>query len=105
MRAYVLHPDIRNDRSRRLPEHGLAEAVSLAAALPRLAKEMGFFEKHGLDITFVTMESAAVATAALKVVTTNSPTSPSATKSPVPGRTISTMTPSSSTKPSRAEVS
>ncbi len=34
MRAYVLHPDIRNDRSRRLPEHGLAEAVSLAAALP-----------------------------------------------------------------------
>ena len=34
MRAFVLHPDIRNDRSRRLPEHGLAEAVSLAAALP-----------------------------------------------------------------------
>jgi len=32
----VLHPDIRNDRSRRLPEHGLAEAVSLAHALPEL---------------------------------------------------------------------
>ena len=36
MRAYVLHPDLRNDRTRRLPEHGLAEAVSLAAALPNL---------------------------------------------------------------------
>ena len=36
MRAFVLHPDIRNDRSRRLPEHGLAEAVSLASALPNL---------------------------------------------------------------------
>lgn len=35
-RAYVLHPDIRNDKSRRLPEHGLAEAVSLANALPEL---------------------------------------------------------------------
>jgi GTP-binding protein HflX len=34
MRAYVLHPDIRGDRDRRLPEHGLAEAVALAAALP-----------------------------------------------------------------------
>jgi GTP-binding protein HflX len=34
MRAYVLHPDLKSDRSRRLPEHGLAEAVSLAAALP-----------------------------------------------------------------------
>ncbi len=34
MRAYVLHPDIRAAKSRRLPEHGLAEAVSLAAALP-----------------------------------------------------------------------
>jgi GTPase len=32
----VLHPDVRNDRSRRLPEHGLAEAVSLARALPEL---------------------------------------------------------------------
>jgi len=32
----VLHPDIRNDRARRLPEHGLAEAVSLAHALPEL---------------------------------------------------------------------
>jgi len=35
-RAYVLHPDIRNDKSRRLPEHGLAEAISLAHALPEL---------------------------------------------------------------------
>lgn len=35
-RAYVLHPDIRNAKSRRLPEHGLAEAISLAAALPEL---------------------------------------------------------------------
>ena len=35
MRAFVLHPDLKSDRSsRRLPEHGLAEAVSLAAALP-----------------------------------------------------------------------
>lgn len=33
-RAYVLHPDIKSVRSRRLPEHGLAEAVSLAAAMP-----------------------------------------------------------------------
>ena len=33
-RAYVLHPDIKTVRSRRLPEHGLAEAVSLAAAMP-----------------------------------------------------------------------
>lgn len=32
----MLHPDIRNDRARRLPEHGLAEAVSLAHALPEL---------------------------------------------------------------------
>lgn len=32
----MLHPDIRSDRSRRLPEHGLAEAVSLASALPAL---------------------------------------------------------------------
>ena len=36
MRAYVLHPDIRADRSRRLPEHRLAEAVALAAALPEI---------------------------------------------------------------------
>ncbi len=28
--------DIRNDRARRLPEHGLAEAISLAHALPEL---------------------------------------------------------------------
>ncbi|OYU19900.1 MAG: GTPase HflX [Rhodobacteraceae bacterium PARR1] len=35
-RAFVLHPDVRADRSRRLPEHGLAEAVSLANALPEL---------------------------------------------------------------------
>ena len=34
MRAYVMHPDIKSQSSRRLPEHGLAEAVSLAAALP-----------------------------------------------------------------------
>ena len=32
----MLHPDIRSDRSRRLPEHGLAEAISLAHALPEL---------------------------------------------------------------------
>tara|TARA_R110002096_G_scaffold13376_13_gene47496 strand:+ start:2232 stop:3563 length:1332 start_codon:yes stop_codon:yes gene_type:complete len=36
-RAYVLHPDLKSVRSRRLPEHGLAEAVALAAALPGLA--------------------------------------------------------------------
>ncbi|MDF2142583.1 GTPase HflX [Paenirhodobacter sp. CAU 1674] len=36
-RAYVLHPDLKSAAgSRRLPEHGLAEAVSLAAALPDL---------------------------------------------------------------------
>jgi GTP-binding protein HflX len=34
MRAYVLHPDLKADRARRTPEHGLAEAVALAAALP-----------------------------------------------------------------------
>lgn len=34
--AYVLHPDLKTARRRRLPEHGLAEAVSLAAALPGL---------------------------------------------------------------------
>lgn len=33
-RAFVLHPDLKSSKSRRLPEHGLAEAVSLAAALP-----------------------------------------------------------------------
>jgi GTP-binding protein HflX len=32
----VLHPDLKAVQSRRLPEHGLAEAVSLAAALPGL---------------------------------------------------------------------
>ena len=35
-RAVVLHPDTRARQARRLPEHGLAEAVSLAAALPGL---------------------------------------------------------------------
>ncbi len=30
----MLHPDIKSDRKRRVPELGLAEAVSLAAALP-----------------------------------------------------------------------
>ena len=34
VRAWVVHPDLKSERSRRLPEHGLAEAVSLAAALP-----------------------------------------------------------------------
>ncbi|QCO56478.1 GTPase HflX [Pseudorhodobacter turbinis] len=32
----MLHPDLKNARARRLPEHGLAEATSLAAALPGL---------------------------------------------------------------------
>ena len=36
MRAFVLHPDLKSDRARRLPENGLAEAVSLAAALPNI---------------------------------------------------------------------
>lgn len=36
MRAFVLHPDIKSNPGRRLPEHGLAEAVSLAAALPAM---------------------------------------------------------------------
>ncbi len=36
MRAFVLHPDIKSRPSRRLPEHGLAEAVGLAAALPAM---------------------------------------------------------------------
>ena len=35
-RAYVLHPDLKSVRSRRLPEHGLAEATALAGALPGL---------------------------------------------------------------------
>ncbi|WP_224823715.1 GTPase HflX [Cognatishimia sp. MH4019] len=35
-RAWVLHPDISNDRGRRLPAHALAEAVALAVALPGL---------------------------------------------------------------------
>ncbi|MFZ1346842.1 MAG: GTPase HflX [Tabrizicola sp.] len=35
-RAYVLHPALKSARSRRLPEHGLAEAVALASALPEL---------------------------------------------------------------------
>ena len=35
-RAYVLHPDLKTTRRRRLAEHGLAEAVALAAALPGL---------------------------------------------------------------------
>jgi GTP-binding protein HflX len=34
--AYVLHPDLKSVRNRRLPEHGLAEATALAAALPGL---------------------------------------------------------------------
>ncbi|MEF3047741.1 GTPase HflX [Pseudotabrizicola sp. L79] len=36
MRAFVLHPDVKSQQGRRLPEHGLAEAVSLAAALPAM---------------------------------------------------------------------
>jgi GTPase len=32
----VLHPALKSARARRLPEHGLAEAVALAAALPEL---------------------------------------------------------------------
>lgn len=35
-RTYVLHPALKSSSARRLPEHGLAEAVSLAAALPEL---------------------------------------------------------------------
>ncbi|MEO0486652.1 MAG: GTPase HflX [Pseudomonadota bacterium] len=38
-RAWVLHPDIRTESQRRLPEHALAEAVSLAVALPDLSVE------------------------------------------------------------------
>ncbi len=36
-RAYVLHPALKSANARRLPEHGLAEATALAAALPELA--------------------------------------------------------------------
>lgn len=35
-RAWVLHPDIKSDPERRLADHALAEAVSLARALPEL---------------------------------------------------------------------
>lgn len=35
-RAFVLHPDVKSVKSRRLAEHGLAEAISLAGALPGL---------------------------------------------------------------------
>ena len=35
-RAFVLHPDMKSAKARRLPEHGLAEAVSLAVALPAI---------------------------------------------------------------------
>nr|WP_308429862.1 GTPase HflX [Gemmobacter lanyuensis] len=32
--TWIIHPDLKAEKTRRLPEHGLAEAVSLAAALP-----------------------------------------------------------------------
>lgn len=35
-RAWVLHPDIKSDPNRRLADHGLAEAMALARALPEL---------------------------------------------------------------------
>ena len=35
-RAYVLHPDLKTTKTRRLADHALAEAVALAAALPGL---------------------------------------------------------------------
>ncbi|MDO9524492.1 MAG: GTPase HflX [Gemmobacter sp.] len=35
-RAFVLHPDLKSEPSRRRPDHRLAEAVALAAALPGL---------------------------------------------------------------------
>lgn len=35
-RAWVIHPDLKSDPGRRLPEHRLAEAVSLASAMPGL---------------------------------------------------------------------
>ena len=44
-RAFVLHPDLKAVRARRLPEHGLAEAVALAAALPGL-------EVVGADVVY-----------------------------------------------------
>ncbi|MEO1541161.1 MAG: GTPase HflX [Pseudomonadota bacterium] len=36
MRASILHPDLKKQDQRRAPEHALAEAMSLAAALPDL---------------------------------------------------------------------
>ncbi len=36
MRAFVLHPELKSGSTRRLPEHALAEAMSLAHALPDL---------------------------------------------------------------------
>ena len=36
-RAWVIHPDIKSDPDRRVPEAALAEAVALAAALPDIA--------------------------------------------------------------------
>ena len=35
-RAWVVHPDIKSDPDRRTPDHALAEAVSLARALPEI---------------------------------------------------------------------
>mgnify|MGYP000704707076 CR=1 FL=1 len=35
-RAWVLHPEIKSDEQRRVPEPALEEAVALAAALPDL---------------------------------------------------------------------
>lgn len=35
-RAWVIHPDIKSDPNRRLADHGLAEAMALARALPEL---------------------------------------------------------------------
>jgi GTP-binding protein HflX len=35
-RVFVLHPELKSDHIRRLPEHRLAEAVALAAALPNI---------------------------------------------------------------------
>ncbi|MFD1882845.1 GTPase HflX [Paracoccus pacificus] len=35
-RAYVIHPDLGNSRTRRSPEHALEEAVALAHALPAI---------------------------------------------------------------------
>ena len=43
---------------------GLSSA-SLVAAAPRIAKELGLFEKHGLDVRFIVMESASAATTAV----------------------------------------